>query len=270
MTDTRSGDSRELKQAVAYSAEGLPVLELGAEEWIFPALEGEPQLYAHLLPYEDWELKKFYDSVIPHRRQRSSQESVLEVDTAGIVDFIGKHFLGFSNAVLEDGTEPALDQQRKWLDDNRDLKVRLFRVGLERFEPRDVAQKPTGQRPILLLGQQEHIVDAETLLWSEERKCEERIRMRHALGRMSESDKHQYERSISFIENSGRRETRTELNWDVILGLYNRLARRIEGAVLDGLPCVQENREQWIKKVPFCMKIFVMASAYTEIDLKNA
>lgn len=271
-TDTLGG-SRENLQATAYQGE-QPVVELAAEEWIYPIStpNGRLKLNIHLKPYSPYAVKKFLDLILPRRKARTAQQSVLDSDYTCVMPFVDDHFLGLSGVTMEDGTTPTAEQQKAWIDQNSDFKIRAFRDGVDNISLRKREEETpvaTG-RVVLVMGRPESLIETDIGLHSKGTRRDELIRVNHALARMSESDRHQYDRAIKLIEDTRARETFLEANWDVIEGLYNKLVKSLTGAVLAGEPCTESNKDAWVKVVPFCWKVYVMSMAYQEVELKNA
>ena len=263
-------------QAVSY-LDDLPVIELTAQEWIYPVTtaDGRFKLYFHLKPYPAFAVKSFYDQLMPRRKSRTANEQVvMDADFTGVRRFIDDHFLALSGIALEDGSEPTLEQQQQWLaqPQNADFKVRAFREGIDKVGLREAAEVRPG-KVFMVFGQADTRTPSEILLYSPERKTDELIRVTHTLARLSESDRHQYDKAIKFIENTRRQESFVEANWDVIEGLYNQKVKSLDGAVLNGDPCTEANKDGkdgWCALVPFCWKVYVMGSVYGDIELKNA
>ena len=271
MPDTQNKDPR---QAVIY-LDYKPCIELTAEEFIYPLTiyDDQPRIRFHLSQYEPYEVKKFYDQLMLRRRARGRQESILEIpDSQGVRDFIDAHFLRMSNvATDEKGTEPTIAQQREFLSSRPDIKLKLFREGIDRFRPREEPEKqqaPKG-KAVLIFGRIETRVVTEMELYSPERTTDEWIRVVHVMTPWTESDRHQYEKSIHVIEHSRRQETYVEANWDVITGIYDQRIKCLQGACIEGLPCDESIKADWIGLVPFCMKVYAAAAVFTESESKN-
>jgi hypothetical protein len=266
MSDAQS-ETRQLRQAVTI-IDSNPFLELLAEEFVYPINTPDEQftLYCHLRPYEPRAIKPWYDEVIARRKRRTAVETTVETpDYSHMREFVMNHFIGMQGAELEDGSAPSPEEQRAWLQENPIFVERIFRNGVDRFGPRETA-KPG--RAVLMLGQRQTRIPMEVRLVLS--GAEFVIGLTATLDRLSESDRHQYDKSVSYIENSRFGETYIEANWDVIEILCNQRLKSLDGALVDGQPCVEANKAEWIKRVPFLAKVYVMARANQEIELKNA
>jgi len=268
MSDTQK-DSRN---AIAY-LDGNPVLDLAADRYIYPITTPDDQfkLYVSMRAYEPYAVKKFYDQVLPKRKRRTSTETTVETpDAADLRSFVMDHFEHFSGAALEDGSEPGPELQRQWLEENPVFVERIFRQGVDMVGPRTRPDEAKPGKAILVFGGNAQRIPLEFRLYSPERTCEETIRPVAVIDKLTQSDKHKYDKAISIIENSRRGETYTEANWDVIEHLCNSRLNRIEGAVINGEPCEAANKEDWIKRLPIIPKIYIVGQAVQSVDLKNA
>lgn len=267
-TETQE-NSNDARNAVAY-IDDKPCLELVTDEYIYPVnTPGDRfKLYVSMKPYEPYAVKKFYDQMMPRRKARAAGEhEIVTSDDADIVEFVKDHFLSFSGATLEDGTEPTLEQQREWISGNDAFAGRIFRNGVDALKSPDAPEE--SGKAILVFGQKEHKIEYEIVLYSPERKTEETIKLTAYLEKFTQPDKHKYEKAISFIENSRRKESFVEANWDVIEQLCNHKIIRLEGAVINGESCEKSNIQDWIKMYPLIHKLFVVGKAIQDIDIKN-
>lgn len=265
-------EAKETRNAVVF-IEGKPKLELGAEVYVYPITTpgDRHKLMVSMRAYEPYAVKKFYDEVIPRRKARSTTErAVIQGDRAGIREFVMGHFLSFEGATLEDGTEPTPVEMADWLHENPAFVERIFREGVDALKPSEESEEETPGKAILVFGKKEHRVPFEMRLYAPERKTEEVLSLVAVLERFQQPDKHRYEKAIAYIENSRKGESFVEANWDVIEQLCNHKLLRLEGAVINGEPCVEGNREAWIPRLPMIAKIYAAAQATQDIDIKNA
>ena len=70
-------------------------------------------------------------------------------------------------------------------------------------------------------------------------------------------------------DNQRRQEQYVEANWDVIELVYDRRAKSLDGAVINGEPCNEANKDKWCPLVPFTMKVFVLGQVMAENEIKN-
>jgi hypothetical protein len=269
MSDTQK-DSRN---AVAY-IDDKPVLELAADQYIYPinTPDDAHKLYVAMRVYEPYPVKKFYDQILPKRKRRTATESTVETpDLADMREFVMNHFECFFGAELEDGSEPSIELQRQWLEENPTFAERIFNLGINTVGPRVRPDEAKVGKAILLFGQKEQRIPLEYRLYSPKRKVEESLRFDAVIEKLSQPDKHQYDKATAVIENSRRGETFLEGNWDVIEQLCEHRLRRLEGAVMiGGQACMEDNKDAWVKRLLLIPKIYIMSQAFQSIDLKNA
>mgnify|MGYP000190057479 CR=1 FL=1 len=269
MTETLN----DARHAICYIGDD-PHLELAADIYTYPVLTPDEQftLYVSMRAYKPFAVKKFYDQCIPKRIQRSAAERTVETpDYSRLREFVMEHFVGMAGAQLEDGSEPTIEQQRSWLRENPAFQERIFRSAIDAVGLRARMETAGGGKAILVFGQRQHRVLLEFRLYSPERKSAESIRITAVVERLTQSQKHQYDKAISLIENSRRGEIYQESNWDVIEQLANHSLLRLDGPVVyNGSPCTEENKESWLPGLPYLAKVYCMAQAVQEIDIKNA
>jgi hypothetical protein len=268
MTDAQNAT----RHAVTY-VNDVPMLELLADEFILPVQTRDERwkLLIHMKPYQPYAVKKFYDQVLPRRKRRTASETQVQVpDYADVRAFVMEHFVRFEGALLPDGTEPTVQQQRQWLAENPEFVERIFRDGIDRVGARQQAQDPDVGKPVLMFGVQELKTPLEFPLYSPERKTDETVSVVAVQEQWTESERRQYEKAITFIENSRRGESYSEANWDVIELMCNRKLKRLEGALVGGAPCTEANKDAWVGRLLIIPKIYIMVQASLEIGLKNA
>jgi hypothetical protein len=264
----------DARNAVVY-IDGEPHLDLAADVYTYPILlpDERHKLMVSMRAYKPYSVKKFYDQCIPKRKQRSAAERSIESpDYEQMHAFVMEHFISFTGAQLEDGSEPTIEQQREWLKANPVFQERIFRFGMDTVgRRRNPDLEAEAGNVVLLFGQREHRIPMESRLYSPERQCEEAIQYTAHMERLSQSQKHQYAKAIAVIENARRGELYQESNWDVIEQLTDHSLKRLDGPVVfDGQPCTEANREKWLSAFPLIAKIFCMSQAIGEIDVKNA
>jgi hypothetical protein len=266
-----SETQKDAQNAVVYINDKAH-LELSADQYIYPIKTPDDafKLYVAMKRYASFEIKKFFDRVLPKSKQRSATEISVETqDQSEIREFVMNNFLYFIGVVLEDGTEPSIILQRQWMEENPLFVERVFNFGIN-VTGRKTKDEEQFKKAVLVFGQKEKKIEVRYSLYSIERKIEEDIIFYLVLDKLSQSDKHQYDKATAVIRNNRRLETFFQGNWDVIEQLCNHRLKRIEGpVVVRGKACTEENREEWISLIPFITKISVMGEAIQDIELKN-
>jgi hypothetical protein len=225
-------------------------------------------------PYEAFEVKKFYGSAIPRHTRRNRNELVLgtadDIESQDLLRFIDEHFIRMTGVALEDGSEPTVEQQREWLNENPWFKYQVFSQGYDMHAVRNPEPDPvvTG-KTVLLFARPTHKIHTEKILYSTEREQEVKIRLTHEVARISRIDEKLFRNASDIVQNFQTAQIYAAANWETIEGLYNSKVTAVEGALLEGESCTEKNKPGWIDKIPFCMKIQAIGQAFREIDLKK-
>src|SRR5881275_90031 len=117
MTDSHALEVRDSRRAVAVT-DGEVCLELAAEEFVFPISPrgSDVKIHARMSPYKPEEVSPWYDSLLTRRKQISRTETALtHAEASDIGKFVDRHFLGLANVELEDGSEPSVEDAKRWL-----------------------------------------------------------------------------------------------------------------------------------------------------------
>jgi hypothetical protein len=264
--------------AVVYE-DDKPILELSASEWIFPIHPPKNERFTILFkmkPYRSYSVKKFYDEMMYAVRSRIGPELVFTAqEYISAKKFVDQQLICMINLVYEDGSELTLEQQKKWLDQQEDLKIAVFNQG---FDGVTLAPSINGNGDFTSIDKTKlvvfeiagHKICIQWKLYSEERKEEAQVILTHYLNRITQQERHRYNQSFHLKENTRRNEQYVETNWDVVEQLYDFKVKKLEGALIEGEACTEENKVAWVPQVPFCMKAFVISQALQEIELKNA
>lgn len=244
-----------------------PVLELAAEEFIFPITtpDGHHKVLFHMKPYRPFVVKAFYDETLVRSKSTSRGERVLDVPTSEkLLRFVSDHFIRMEGVEGPDGSEPSIEMQRAFLDDNEQLKARVFRMGYDFVTVPDFAAG-NGHSKLSLFGPAESDIDAQWLL--HDSGIDHRIIVSHHTAKLAKVEFDKYQKAIRVIETN--RDRYMQGNWDVVEQLYDAKILSLKGAVVEGQPCEDKNKKEWVGLVPFCMKVFVMGQLAQELETKN-
>jgi len=248
-------------QAVVYY-DNKPVLELGADEFVFPILthDGEHLVLFHLKPCLPAEIKLVYTKAAYSTWTADALLRGIDEREA----FLDRHLIKISGLQTTDGVEPSLDEQRSWLKENPQFKVALWEsfVDAKFHEVQDVAKRGT----ILSMAYTQK-VKSRWCLYCPERSKEAPIVMTHHFTRLTREDHDRYWKAFKIIEKARGNglQHRLEADWDVVEQLYDRRVNRLEGAVIDGAPCEEANKRDWIDCVPFPLKDSGLDAAVQQI-----
>jgi hypothetical protein len=266
-------DQEQKQQAVSF-VDDVPHLELAALEYVFPisVQDGQFKLLLRMKAARASAIKRIYDQLMIKRKSRGRSETEYRTtDSPGVKSFIDDHFISMDGATLEDGNEPSLDDQREWLNQNESFKVRIFREGYDAFTDGSVDEEQAAVKgkPVLVLSKPDHNIKVRWVLYSDETKSEAKLNFTVTMEKLVKADTHQYEKAFRLIENTKTNERYIESNWDVVESLFDRKAKKITGALLSGAPCDESTRDQWVKLLPFSLKVFVLAKMVEEVEIKN-
>ena len=249
-----------------------PRYELTGQEIVFP-LNVEQQgsefrAFFRMSPADvSYEIKEFLDDLITRRRASDTgiESEVQVADDARCRAFVDKHFLGFY------GTEgePSTEAERKLLDANPHLKMRVFREGYDAIHRKaeDEAVPATKRLRIGPAAAPEVSILGRLLLYCPKRESEVSIDIGHHLRRETEADRRKHSKAFSLIER--RDITLVRCNWDVLEAMYNEMVLRLDGYVVGGAPCVSANKEEWVRLVPFTHKIYALNKTFSGTRLGN-
>ena len=269
MVDPKSNG--HLSNVILY-VDDSPRYELTGQEIVFPLnVEQDGSDFRAFFrmspPDRAYEIKEFLDDLISRRRASDTgiETEVQSADDARCRAFVDKHFLGFYG--LE--KEASDDAQRKFLDDNPHLKMRVFREGYDaiRKSPEDDAAPAKARLRIGAEAAPEISIRGRLLLYCPERQAEQSISIAHHLRRENELDRRKHTKAFTVIER--RDLALVRCNWDVLEGMYDEMVIRLDGYTFGGVACVKENKEDWVRLVPFTHKIYAVNKTFAGTRVKN-
>lgn len=246
----------------------VPKYELNAEEIVFPLVldqDGnsvvaffhmDAQTPAH-------ELKAFLNDMMSKSRAGGSPDETEQVpgDEMECRAFVMKHFRTISGI---DGDGIGREEMIAWLDENPPIKSRIFKEGY------DGAQLDVDEtvRRLTLARVAESSIKTKKVLYSPERKAVEEVKIKYILRKETEEDRIRHKRASKLIEKGKFQLVR--FNFDTLEQMFKDLILRIEGALINGAPCTEQNRDEWIPKVNFLDKLFVLQRVFSRMAVKNA
>lgn len=95
------------------------------------------------------------------------------------------------------------------------------------------------------------------------------IKMLHVFRPETEKDWRKWQRTSAEQMDRVKGTQTTVINWWQRVELYDAMIQRVEGMVIDGAPCVESNREQWVKLVPAWHKFLAIGEVFEEARVKN-
>jgi hypothetical protein len=262
-----------MKSAVVLTDAG-PRLELSGEEWIYPVtLEQEGadfKLFFHMSPYAASEMKSALLASMPRWKRLNDDRSRLLVGDSGPVRmFFDSHFLRIS------GADVSLEEQKAWLNDNENIKSSVIAnaMAIEVVK----AEENGDLRKLPQLGQRSRSVSLRLRLVGEIREPpaqdppqEIEILTIHHFAMVTAHHYAKYERqAIQLERNDSKKELAVFENYDVEERFYDELIEKVEGALINGQACELENKQAWIKAVPFRMKSIAIDDLFRRVRIKN-
>lgn len=262
-----------MNSAVVFQ-EDKPLLELAAEEFVFQILippDDHDKVMVHMKPATSASVKTFYDDLMMKRRSRDGGETVLmPPDLTQAKKFVHDNFFAVSGLPLPDGSTPTPEQQRKWWEMQEDFKELVWRQGYDAITSATELSNGNGTRngqPTMLFEVPDHKISCSWKLYSVEKQRVEKLTIQHHLGRLTHAERTRYRQAVEVVER--RRDQYIQGNWGIVEKFYDDKVKRLDGALIEGQPCVEANRAEWFPFVPFSMKVFVMGEVNRELETKN-
>ncbi len=257
----------------------VPHFELAADELILrdEQYDSRKPIYFHMRPAVTRDIKQALSEIREKSRPSGKDSVVVEsVDLSAFRSIFDKNFIRLTNVRMKDGTEVTVEQCRAWLDRNSALKMR---VASECYATVFIGHVPPAltesdadleERELeISLEDAESTVLNRYRLYSPEAGQTVEIKLTHAFRKESESDRLVYGRSRKqeFVRKTG--EMSQVVNYDTIEQLYNRLIVRVDGALLSGQQCTEDNKEAWVSLIPLWLKKVSIDQLFDENALKN-
>ena len=246
-----------------------PCYDFAGDEICFPiafqiGADNEVLIFFHCdAQYQQQEVKAFLNDSLAGYKTTDSGARELDVsDDSAISRFVEKHLRRASGPVI-DG-EPSKEATIGWLRDNG-YTARIYREGYDRILPDD--QEEAAPKLTLTRAESVTITSRRVLYCPETEDCATVVRLAHVRRKETEEERIHYRRAARLSER-GRRQT-IRFDWDVIARLYDGGAKSIQGGLVNGKPCTEENKSEWLALVPFLEKAFVVGQQFSRTILKN-
>jgi hypothetical protein len=249
--------------------EDKPKYELTGEEVVFPLVldqDGSNVIaYFHMdaqIPAA--EIKSFVGDMMSKLKasEQGDEREYALGDETECLKFISKHFKGISGTA----EEASLDEMKEFLDANPELKLRIFREGYDRTLL--YVDELIAKRGLSLTRKADYGVKARHFLYSPEQQRIEELVIKHNTRKETEEDRIRYKRAVRVAEKGKYQIFR--YNWDTLEQIYGSLIQSIDGMLIDGNPCIEQNKDAWLPKVPFLVKMFVVNRIFNRLAVKNA
>jgi hypothetical protein len=103
----------------------------------------------------------------------------------------------------------------------------------------------------------------------DESGVEQKLDLAHVIRFAGAEDRIRWDRAqkLQTLKEGGRR---VRYNYETIGHLYDAMVKEAPGFTLDSQPCVEANKPDWIKKIPYIFKFRALDSAFSLAHAKNA
>ena len=242
--------------------------ELTAEEIIYPQTVLGMTVYAHMRPYEEYPMKELL--AVRNTRMAPKPGNILDLKESGkseIVKFFWDHFIRLSgeSLVTPNGETISVEEQTAFIKKHPRLDIPTTAVlgGYGGMSVRD----PEGKS--LLDLAEDNTVSLQQLIGLDGQEL--RISMTHHFRQETEADNLRYQTATGSSRIYTRRQEYERVtNYDIVGQMYNDMIRSIDGMTINGLPCVEQNKDEWVKKVPFWHKDYALENLFRGSQAKNA
>jgi hypothetical protein len=266
----------EARSAIKFIDE-VPHYELAATELMFRDVQHDPTkpIYFHMKPYASRDMRQALSLVKAKSRAVGSKQILEDPDLLNMRPVFQKNFIRISNVKLKDGSEPTPKQQAEWCDRNMVMQVRIVSDHYTGVLLGDGSVQVEESADTSSFVIDIEATDAEVVnryrLFSIERNENCEIRLTHHFKKESQADFALYRRATQRKEIDRRNaETVRETDYMMLESLYDRLVTCVEGVVVDGAACTEENKSEWVSLVPFWIKKVAVDQLFDETTLKNA
>lgn len=269
------------KEESAEDERELPLTkDLADEEWAYPIeYEEDGEVYElvfYMKPYLAYDLKLLLADMTlsyePHDQRRIGM-SAEGSEVYG--PFFDKHFSRI-DGLLQPGTEENVsrEDQLAWIEENdpqRAIKRGVVRGGIGNVNSIVGGEKKKGL--VLKLGRSGSIVKTWRVLLNAAKGEADKLFVDHHLDKESDKDRRQYDSATGKSEIIRKQTSafmRSDQNFDSYEQLYDRLVNHLVGYLIKGKLCVNANKKDWIRLVPFWEKYFVVDEHFRSVQSKNA
>ena len=261
-----------MRAAIGYQPDLTPVLELAADELIFPVKveQGGAEYVAlfHMRPYGERELIDFLDERAGEFTSKGRARLIIEPSTKpGFTELFDRYFVRLGGV---EG-DPSIEQQKAWLARHERLKQRVIQEGYGGGE----ILAPENEGVPHLHGLRLADITANRIaigctLWCEETSRAERVTVTHVLRAETPEDNRKYAQATGRLENYTRKGTwKVLIDHAALCSLYDSMVEEVSGYVLDGAPCSPENKAAWLTLIPVWHKVAVIQEVFAGGSVKN-
>lgn len=280
MSDTPKKDSRtESKVTNAITlVSGVPHWELTADEIGYPLLiDARGQEYlsgAVIRQHTDARDKTGYAYAYKHALRQATTDTRLDANVMepGFFNetpfrkFVDEHFVRMLFTAQDDP-----EAQRAYLDKHEYLKTRIFTECVQGIQVDETIESAEPESLLdLTLEDFSHDITLLQNLYCPEMDDVREMKLVHHCEEETEKDYQTWRKARKSRYNIRKKELSTLENYDVMEALYNRMVRRVEGALFKGKPCEEGTKDKWLPYLPLEQKLLVLTKIFERTQRKNA
>lgn len=266
--------------AVTEDKRELPLTkDLSDAEWAYPHdYEEDGEVYELIFfmeSYAAYDMKQLLSLVQlnyePHDQRRIGMSSE---GSEVYGPFFDKHFVRIEG-LLNPGTQDSVsvEDQIAWINENdpqRAIKRGVVRGGIGNVNSIIGGEKKRGL--VVRLGRSGSIIKTWRVLYNEETQKADKLFVDHQLDKESDKDRRQYDAATGKSEIIRRQQSafmRSDQNFDSYEQIYDRLIFQVDGYLIKGKACRRDNKNDWIRLIPFWEKQFVVDEHFRAVGSKN-
>ncbi len=252
--------------------------ELTQEELIFPQIldigDVAREIWVHLRRYSNPDLRELLSNTGIAYESAGSRGKIRAVSSnASLVQkFFDDHFLKLSKVSSEDGSEPSLEIQKEWLaeqDPLRDIKRRAVLLGFGGIHSEISGEDPGGTL-VLTVGKKTEKVSCRLIMVDPEMGKARFYNFCHVFRMPTKADGNRHSRSTGETEiNTRKSQWGVDVDHDALELLYNDLIERAEGYSMQGEECLENNKERWVRQIPYWHKYHALEELFRGVQTKN-
>lgn len=189
-----------------------------------------------------------------------------ELNETPLRDFVDDQFDHFIGVSTDD-----YKVHKEWIDSHTYVKTRIFKEGVQgiSYEAPEIEEEGNDFIFDIMESDQQREVEVFQNLFSVEKMRTETVFMTHILREVSDTVYQRYRKATTRQLNARQRKLTSLEDYSLLEGVYDELAIRVDGAVVNGKPCVDKNKAEWVGLIPLDHKLLVLAVLMREIEGKN-
>jgi len=258
----------------------LPLVkDLADEEWLYVVdYEEDGEVYELVFamkPYLAYDMKVLLGDVSmnyePHDQRRIGMSSE---GSQAYGPFFDKYFARI-DGLLQPGSEESVSHEDMlaWINENDPraaIKRGVVRGGIGNVNSIVGGEKKKGL--VMKLGRSGSSIKCWRVLWNPDKNESDRLFVTHNVNKETDKDRRLYDQATGKSEIIRKKESafmRSDQNFDSYEQLYDRLISHLDGYIIKGKPCTSENKDDWVRLVPFWEKYFVVDEVFRAVSSKN-